>query len=275
MTRGQPRDHQKDYSWKAFISIYPSRLMEISLLPGSLPWFSALFNRMNSSLPFDHAAPSFLFVYLCVSPALNRELTSQGQDCLPLPHPQDLSLWLMASMRPSNALLNQTDMCIGEKPSLQVVRSYIWTIWMPYLLPQHKSRCLGKSINLENIGHLEGYVALLSHQLKCHPAFTPLKSPTCVKLNFPLCCCCLVAKSCLTLLWPIDYSSPGSSVHGISQARILGWVAISPNPGIKLASPTLAGGFFTTAPPGKPKLFTKSMEMSAESFLAKMWFPVT
>ena len=28
-------------------------------------------------------------------------------------------------------------------------------------------------------------------------------------------------------LQPMDYSPPGSSVHGISQARILGWVAIS------------------------------------------------
>ena len=26
-----------------------------------------------------------------------------------------------------------------------------------------------------------------------------------------------------------------------------------PNPGIELASPALAGGFFTTEPPGKPK----------------------
>ena len=34
-------------------------------------------------------------------------------------------------------------------------------------------------------------------------------------------CCCLVAKSCLTLCDPIDCSLPGSSVHGISQARIL------------------------------------------------------
>ena len=41
---------------------------------------------------------------------------------------------------------------------------------------------------------------------------------------------CLVAKSFLTLLWPpapLDYSPPGSSVHGILQARILDWVAIS------------------------------------------------
>ena len=32
---------------------------------------------------------------------------------------------------------------------------------------------------------------------------------------------------CLTLCDPVDYSPPGSSVHGILQARILGWVAIS------------------------------------------------
>ena len=37
----------------------------------------------------------------------------------------------------------------------------------------------------------------------------------------------LVAKSCLTLETPVDWSPPGSSVHGISQARILEWVAIS------------------------------------------------
>ena len=36
-----------------------------------------------------------------------------------------------------------------------------------------------------------------------------------------------VAKLCLALWDPVDYSPPGSSVHGISQARILEWVAIS------------------------------------------------
>ena len=34
-------------------------------------------------------------------------------------------------------------------------------------------------------------------------------------------------QSCLTLCDPIDGSPPGSSVHGILQARILEWVAIS------------------------------------------------
>ena len=35
------------------------------------------------------------------------------------------------------------------------------------------------------------------------------------------------AQQCLTLRNPMDCSPPGSSVHGISQARILDWVAIS------------------------------------------------
>ena len=37
----------------------------------------------------------------------------------------------------------------------------------------------------------------------------------------------LVAQSCPTLCDPMDYSLPGSSVHGIFQARVLEWVAIS------------------------------------------------
>ena len=36
-----------------------------------------------------------------------------------------------------------------------------------------------------------------------------------------------VAQSCLTLCDPVDCSLPGSSIHGILQARILEWVAIS------------------------------------------------
>ena len=36
-----------------------------------------------------------------------------------------------------------------------------------------------------------------------------------------------VAQSCPTLCKPMDCSLPGSSVHGILQARILKWVAIS------------------------------------------------
>ena len=38
--------------------------------------------------------------------------------------------------------------------------------------------------------------------------------------------CVLVAQSCPTLCDPMDCSAPGSSVHGILQARILEWVAM-------------------------------------------------
>ena len=65
---------------------------------------------------------------------------------------------------------------------------------------------------------------------------------------------------CLTLCDLVDCSPPGSSVRGISQARILQWVASSFSRGsfwprgIKLMSPALASGFFTTELPGKPVL---------------------
>ena len=56
---------------------------------------------------------------------------------------------------------------------------------------------------------------------------------------------------------PMDCSLPGSSVPGISQARVLEWIAISfyrdlSDPGMEHMSPALAGKFFTTEPPGKP-----------------------
>ena len=40
-------------------------------------------------------------------------------------------------------------------------------------------------------------------------------------------CCYFVAKSCLPLCDPVYCSLPGSSAHGVSQARIPEWVAIS------------------------------------------------
>ena len=36
-----------------------------------------------------------------------------------------------------------------------------------------------------------------------------------------------VAQSCLTLSDPMSCSPPGSSIHGISQARVLEWVAVA------------------------------------------------
>ena len=62
--------------------------------------------------------------------------------------------------------------------------------------------------------------------------------------------CVLVAKLCLTLCDPVDCSPPGSSVHGILQAKILEWVAMpssrgSSRPRAQTCVSCSAGGFFT------------------------------
>ena len=58
----------------------------------------------------------------------------------------------------------------------------------------------------------------------------------------------------------MNCNPPGSSVHGISQARIQEWVDIpSPvnlaDPGIEPMSTASAGRFFTVELPGKPSEF--------------------
>ena len=45
-----------------------------------------------------------------------------------------------------------------------------------------------------------------------------------LEVSYLFCCCCLATKLCLTLF------NQGTSVHGISQARILEWVSF-PSPG--------------------------------------------
>ena len=71
--------------------------------------------------------------------------------------------------------------------------------------------------------------------------------------------CCLVPQSCTTLCDPMGSSPPGSSVHRISQKRILEWVVIYFSRASSwfrdqtLVS-CLAGGFFNTEPPVKPLL---------------------
>ena len=77
----------------------------------------------------------------------------------------------------------------------------------------------------------------------------------------------LIAQSCPTLCDPIDCSQPGSSVDGISQARIVEWVAISfsrylPNAGIEPGSPVLQAYSLPPKPPGKPFFLTKCFPKS-------------
>ena len=67
----------------------------------------------------------------------------------------------------------------------------------------------------------------------------------------------LVTQSCPTFCDPMDSSPPDSFVHGILQARILEWVAISfsmglPWPRDQTKSPALLADSLLSEPPGKP-----------------------
>ena len=80
---------------------------------------------------------------------------------------------------------------------------------------------------------------------------------------------CMHAKllqSCPTLCNPADCSLPGSSVHGILQARIVEWVALPSSRGIylpdpagihppSLMSPALAGRFFTISATWEARIY--------------------
>ena len=66
----------------------------------------------------------------------------------------------------------------------------------------------------------------------------------------------MCTQSCLTHWDPMNCSLPGSSVHGIFQARILEWVAILsigglPDPGMELRSFALQVDSLLTEPAGK------------------------
>ena len=56
-----------------------------------------------------------------------------------------------------------------------------------------------------------------------------------------------VTQLCPTLLYYMDCSLPGSSIHGISQTRVLEWVAIA------FSAPALQADSLPAEPQGKPK----------------------
>ena len=72
-----------------------------------------------------------------------------------------------------------------------------------------------------------------------------------------------ITQSCPTLCNPIVYSPPGSSVHGILQARILEWIAIPFSRGSSqtrdwILVSCIAGRFFTISATGKSSLCSNS-----------------
>ena len=81
-----------------------------------------------------------------------------------------------------------------------------------------------------------------------------------------------VAQSCLTLCDPMDCGLQGSSIHGILQARILEWVAISFSRGSSQpGSPALEADTLMSEPPGKPRskplFWLSALYLNLSSFL--------
>ena len=94
--------------------------------------------------------------------------------------------------------------------------------------------------------------------------------------------CQVVSNSCDLM----DCSLPGSSVHGILQARILEWVAIAsprglPNPGLEPRSPALqavsciSGGFFTNWATREALTKWRGRQLEAFGYIKNMeeWLP--
>ena len=79
--------------------------------------------------------------------------------------------------------------------------------------------------------------------LHCSSANRFSSTISCMCVCVCVCVCVLVTQLCLTLCIPVDCILPGSSVHGILQARILQQVAV-PSPG-DLPKPC---HFFTDSP---------------------------
>ena len=102
-----------------------------------------------------------------------------------------------------------------------------------------------------------------------------------------VCCCCLVAKSCLTP-WTMAHQAPVSMAFSRQEY----WSGLPfpspgalPDPGAEPASSALAGRFFTVQPPGKPNCLVTvyynsiSLSWSSASFwthvYSSVWIRVT
>ena len=104
----------------------------------------------------------------------------------------------------------------------------------------------------------------------CHGALLPLPLTSLTLQLYPALC------------YPMDRSPPGSSVHGILQARILEWVAVPssrasswPGDRTRLSHRHLhwQAGSAPLTPPGKPHLVCVWRVLSAQSCLT-LWDPV-
>ena len=136
--------------------------------------------------------------------------------------------------------------------SLQVINTYLHNIQLVLVHLPCKVTFIIFAMKQLNYSVLSSLPFSFSYFLFiwCHISFYQRK-------NYLLYMCVLVTQSCPTFCNHMACSPPGSSVHGILQARILEWVPCPspgdlPDPGIKLGSPALQADSLLSEPPGKP-----------------------
>ena len=86
-----------------------------------------------------------------------------------------------------------------------------------------------------------------------------------------------VVQSCPTLSDPMDCSLPGSSIHGIFQARVLEWgaIAFSTDQGSKLYLLQRMCGVLNAGSPGSPCIWTLNGWGECELYLSKaIWINI-
>ena len=122
---------------------------------------------------------------------------------------------------PSSWVTNLSYKGPGECPGLRwhSIKVYYHLLIILYYIFLPNRRLLGMS------GFQGMYTKRTRSQAKPHTQASALVCPC---LRVCVCVCvCVFSWSCPTLCDPLDCSQPGSSVHGIFQARIPEWVAIS------------------------------------------------
>ena len=105
--------------------------------------------------------------------------------------------------------------------------------------------------------HLAMLEAAPSNKALSGPRYRRCQGQEALRQHNSACVRARSSQSCLTLCDPVDCSPPGSSVHGILQARVLEWVAILfsrdlSDPGIEPGSPVLQADSLPSEAPGKP-----------------------
>ena len=115
---------------------------------------------------------------------------------------------------------NTTVYLVGDRPEVCLAHPWSW----------YQAYCMSWGRGLKILG---GGLCAVSWDGGSWDVKTLSSTSPCAVLG-------LVAQSCLTLWDPMDYIPPGSSVHGILQARILEWVAMPSSKGSsQLSNPGL------------------------------------